>query len=154
MAEDDHEALANLRRGFEVLRYEDTRVSYFRMHRVLVRREPLRFPEVKKQEMLEDIRAKEELVAGGTDPVMKPGLRYDQLLFNVMTDVALRNLSRIFGFGASGLVLVFGSVIIMAVNGMSWLDVGICAPLCAFALIVLRSRLRDYVNYPEVHSVR
>lgn len=147
MASGDHNALASLlRRGFEVLRYEDTRVSYFRMHRVLVRREPLRFPEVKKNEMLQDIRAKEELAAGGTGPVMKPGMTYDQLLSNVMTDVALRDLSHVFYWGASGLVLLLGSAIIIAVNGMSWLTFGTCPLLWGFAMLAIRSRLRDYVG--------
>lgn len=148
MASGDHDALASLRRGFEVLRYEDTRIAYFRMHRVLVRREPLRFPEVKKQEMLKDIRAKEALAAGGTAPVMKPGMTYDQLLSNMMTDVALRDLSQVFGFGASGIVLVLASAILIGVNGMSWLTFGFCPLLWIFAMLVIRSRLRDYVNYP------
>ena len=146
MASGDDVLLVNLRRGFEVLRYEDTRVAYFRMHRVLVRRDPLRFPEVKKQEMLKDIRAKEELAAGGTAPVMKPGMTYDQLLSNVMTDVAVRDLSHVFYTGASGLVLLLGSAIIIAVNGMSWLTFGICPLLWVFAMLAIRSRLRDYVG--------
>ncbi len=154
MAGGDEATLMEIRRGFEVLRYEDTRIAYFRMHRVLVRHEPLRFPEAKKREMMQQIRAKEALASDGTSPVVKPRMGYGALQLDVLLDVVLMELSRVFGYGVSGTLLVIAVPIIIVVNGATWLTLGISAMLAAIAFIVIKARASDYVTYPDMHPFR
>jgi hypothetical protein len=149
MATGDMEGLQLIRRGFEVLRYEDTRIKYFRMHRVLVKREALRFPEVKKREMMDDIREKEALAENGTSPVLKPGMNYSMLLSIVLIRIAWLDLSRIIPWCLSGLVLCTGIMILVAVNGLTWFTLGASAFVLIIAFYALRLRASDYVTYPE-----
>ena len=152
MAASDEATLMEIRRGFEVLRYEDTRIAYYRMHRVLVRHEPLRFPEAKRHEMLQEIRAKEALAINGTSPTIKPTLDYSTLLFNVVAGIVLLDLARIYPFGSSGVRLLVGLAIIVAVNGFTWLTAGISAFFIAIAYVALKARASDYVTYPQKPS--
>lgn len=152
MATGDLEGLQLIRRGFEVLRYEDTRIAYFRMHRVLVKREALRFPEVKKREMMDDIHEKETLAEKHlTVPVLKPGMSYATLLDDVLWQIALLDLYRVFYWGASGLVLCLGCVILIAVNGLAWWTLALSGFLLMVALFALKLRASDYVTCPEQH---
>ena len=154
MAIGNQEALMSIRRGFEVLRYEDTRIVYFRMHRVLVRHEPLRFPEAKKREMMQEIRTKEALALDGTSPVIKPRMGYGMLQLDVLMDIVLMDLSRVLGYGVSGTVFLIAMPIIIAVNGATSLTLGISAMFAAFAFIALKARASDYVTYPDMHPFR
>jgi hypothetical protein len=149
MAAGDKATLTDIRRGFEVLRYEDTRIAYFRMHRVLVLHEPLRYPEAKKNEMLRDIRAKEELALLGSHPVVTHETGYGSLLFDVITSIVLLDLARIFPFGSSALLLLLGMLIAILVAGITWPMVGIGICFVTWAYWVLRARASDYVTYPE-----
>ena len=145
----DMEVLQLVRRGFEVLRYEDTRIAYYRMYRVLVKDEALRFPEVKKREMMDDIRAKEALAENGTSPVLKPEMNYSALLGDVLFQIAWLDLSRVIYWGSSGLVLGLGAVILIAVHGLTWLTLVLAGALLLVALLALKFRASDYVTYPE-----
>ncbi len=147
---DDPEKVMAIRKGFEVLRYEDTRIAYFRMYRVLVRKESLRFPEVKKREMLKDIRSKEAIALNGSKPVIRTSMDFSDLLFDVITGILLFDLSRIFARG-SGLVLLLALPIIIAVNGVTWLTFLVGILLLIWALLVLKMRASDYVTYPHLH---
>ncbi|HMN04122.1 MAG TPA: hypothetical protein PKD45_00180 [Flavobacteriales bacterium] len=148
----DHEALLSIRKGFEVLRYEDTRIAYYRMHRLLVRHEPLRFPKAKQWEMMQEIRNKEALAVNGTRPVVKPGKSYDSVLDDVLFCVARRDLSNLFPLGVSGLALLIAMPIVIAANGITWVSLGICALILPFAFLYLRERVKDYVTDPEVRQ--
>jgi hypothetical protein len=151
MATGDIEGLRLVRRGFEVLRYEDTRIAYFRMYRVLVKRDALRFPEAKKREMTDDIRAKEALAENGTSPVLKPGMNYTALLGEVLFQIVLLDLVRVFYWGSSGLVLSLVAVVLIAVNGLTWLMLVLSGFLLIVALFAFKVRASDYVTYPEQH---
>lgn len=148
----DHEALLSIRKGFEVLRYEDTRITYYRMHRLLVRHEPMRFPEAKQREMMHEIRGKEALALNGTRPVIKPGKTYASLLDDVLFNVARRDLSHLFSIGVSGLALLIAMPLLVAANGLTWVSLGICALVLPFAFLYLRERVKDYVTDPEVRQ--
>ena len=150
IAAGDLEKVIDVRRGFEVLRYEDTRIAYFRMHRVLVRKEQLRFPEVKKQEMLQEIRSKEAIAINGSKPVIDPSMDYSSLLFLVVADVLLLDLSRMFARG-SGVIILLVLPVIIVVNGISWLTFFISVLLISWAVLVIRVRASDYVTYPHLH---
>lgn len=149
MSAGDQASLKEIRRGFEVLRYEDTRIAYYRMHRLLVKREPLRFPEVKRHEMLRDIRAKEAIALSVTDPVITPALDYRTLLFDVVARVALLDLARIFTWGSSGLLLLMALPFIIASGGFTWSTAGIGIFFIALAYFALKARTSDYVTYPK-----
>lgn len=144
----DQEAIMAIRRGFEVLRYEDTRIAYYRMHRLLVRKEPLRFPEGKKREMLHEIRLKEALALSGSKPVIMPGKGYDSLLDDVWFGIARKDVARMYPFGASGLALLLGLPFLVAVNGLTWVSLTICAAIAPIAILHLRERVKDYVTDP------
>ena len=148
MATGDQTSLIEIRRGFEVLRYEDTRIVYFRMHRVLVRNEPLRFPEAKKREMLQEIRAKEAIALHGTSPVIAPTMDFGTLLFNVVAGIVLMDLARLIPWGGSGVLLLVALPIIIASNGFTWVTMGIGALFVGLAFLALKARASDYVTYP------
>ena len=148
MACGDHAALMDIRRGFEVLRYEDTRIAYFRMHRVFLRHEGLRFPDAKKYAMLHDIRTKEALALQGTSPVVGKGMDHGSLLFSVISGIMMMDLARLFTWGGSGVALLVALPIIIAVNGLTWPTAGICALISAWACLALKARASDYVTYP------
>lgn len=146
----DQEEVMAIRKGFEVLRYEDTRIAYYRMHRVLVRREPLRFPEAKKREMLHDIRTKEASAMSGTKPVIKPGMTYARLLDDVQFGIIWLDLAHVIPFGASGVFLLLAIPFLIAISGVIWLIVGVSVMLAAVAIFHLRERIKDYVTDPEM----
>jgi hypothetical protein len=149
IASGDHAALIEIRKGFEVLRYEDVRVHYYRLHRVLVRHEFLHFPEAKRREMLQAIRAKEALAINGSHPVVKPTTDYYGLLSEVVWGIVLLDLAHMLSFGAPGVVLLLGAIIIIAANGITGSIVAISIFFLALAFVILRTRARDYVTYPD-----
>jgi len=150
--ERDEALLSRIRQGFEVLRYEDTRISYYRMHRLLIRKDPLHFPIQKQHEMLQDIRSKEFMSAGQTSPVIAPGSSYFMIELKVLTGIVLLDLERLFSLGASGVtILIALPILIMSQDG-SWSSIGISALLGAWGLYVLKLRASDYVTYPATHQ--
>lgn len=149
MAAGDDDTLMHIRRGFEVLRYEDTRIAYYRMHRVFLRHEALRFPDGKKYGMLHDIRAKEDLAMKGTSPVVGRGMDYGSLLFSVVAGIVAMDLARLFTWGGSGVAILVALPIIIAVNGVTWPTAGISALIVAWACLALKARASDYVTYPR-----
>ena len=154
MAERDEATLLKIRQGFEVLRYEDTRISYFRMHRLLIRKEPMRFPIPKQREMLQDIRSKMALANGQTSPVIEPGSTYFKLELKVLTGIMLLDLSNLLYFGASGTLLLVALPILVIANEASWLSIIIASPMALWGLFVLKRCASDYVTYPTVSSKR
>ncbi len=144
----DHAILMSVRRGFEVLRYEDTRISYYRMHRLLVQKEPLRFPIMKQREMLQDIRSKEALASGRTNPVIDVGTTYFELEMKVISQIMFLDLSRIWR-GASGLIFLIGSLMIIVANKAAPWSIAVALLMSAWGLFALKLRASDYVTYPE-----
>jgi hypothetical protein len=149
MDTNDMAEVMRIRKGFEVLRYEDTRISYFRMYQLLVRKEPLRFPINKQREMLQEIQTKQAL-ATSTSPVVEEGTSYFQLELKVIAGILLEDLARIFVVGMSGIVLLIGILILITANNASLLSLGISIPMGVLAIYMLTVRATDYVTYPEV----
>lgn len=154
MANNDEATLLKIRQGFEVLRYEDTRISYFRIHRLLIRKEPMRFPIQKQREMLQDIRSKIALADGQTSPVITPGSTYFKLELKVLTGIMLLDLSNLLSFGASGTLLLVALPILVIANEASWLSIIIASSMAIWGMFVLKRCASDYVTYPTVSSKR
>jgi len=139
----DHEEIIKARMGFEVLRHEDSKISYDRIHRKYILNQELNFPKVRESEMTNLVKSKEQLGMQEANKIIHNKDSFIMFLIHyfigfILTDI----LYSLFGVGGILYIIIGLLILISSIHGP--FIVGILTLL--FGFVLLNRSFKGYIH--------